>query len=212
MTVETAPPVDGDKPSARRWVESHRVLVMVAAVVVLLPAFAYVGVRVFDAASALATELPDPCAAIVDGAEALPPRVASTAPTREQEPATDRRLCQVLGTSFRAELRYLTFERDWWTSPGQVAEAGMRAEVDRFLNTQANPYSWKTALAVEHLGDSATGYAAGSRPDEHRLTFIGVRRGNAVVLVSFTDYADVTAKDAWLGQLITTAFNQIRLD
>ena len=88
----------------------------------------------------------------------------------------------------------------------------MRAEVDRFLKTQANPYGWKAALSVAHLGDSAVGYAAGSRPDEHPLTYIGVRRGNAVVLVSFADYVDDTTKESWLGQLITTAFNQIRLD
>jgi len=212
MNVETATPVDGGGPSVRRWIESHRVLVMVVAAVVLLPAFGYLGARVFDAASALATELPDPCAAIVGGAEALPPRIAATAPTGEREPATDHRTCQLLGSSFRGQLEYRIFERDWWTSPGQVAEAGMRAEVDRFLKTQANPYGWKAALSVAHLGDSAVGYAAGSRPDEHRLTYIGVRRGNAVVLVSFADYVDDTTKESWLGQLITTAFNQIRLD
>jgi hypothetical protein len=211
MSVETATPVDGDGPSVRRWVQTHRVLVMVVAVVVLLPAFGYLGVRVYDAASALATELPDPCAAFVAGSEALPPRIASSPPTGEREPAADRRHCQVVGSNFRADLVYRMFDRDWWTSPGQVAEAGMRAEVDRFLNTQANPYGWKAALSVAHLGDSAVGYAAGSRPDEHRLTFIGVRRGNAVVLVSLADDVDDTSKDGWLGQLITTAFNQIRL-
>jgi hypothetical protein len=212
MSVETTTPVNGDGPSVRRWVESHRVLVYVVAVVVLLPAFGYLGVRVFDAASALATELPDPCAAVVEGSEALPPRIASVPPTREPAPAADRRACQVLGTDFRADLEYRIFDRDWWTSPGQVAEAGMRAEVDRFLNTQASQDGWKAALEVAHLGDSAIGWAAGSRPDEHRLTIIGVRRGNAVVLVSVADYADNTTKVGWLGQLITSAFNQIRLD
>src|SRR5687767_11149887 len=134
MSVETATPVNGDGPSVRRWVESHRVLVYVVAVVVLLPAFGYVGVRVFDAASALATELPDPCAAVVEGSSALPPRIASMSPTREPEPAPDRRTCQVLGTDFRADMEYRIFDRDWWTSPGQAAEAGMRAEIDRLLN------------------------------------------------------------------------------
>jgi hypothetical protein len=213
MTVQTETPVDGDGPSGvRRWAESHRTLVIVVAVIVLLPAFGYLGVRVFDAASALATELPDPCATFVEGSETLPPRIASSPPIRESEPASDRRRCQVLGSSFRVDLEYRIFDRDWWTSPAQVAQAGMRAEVDQFLNTQANPYTWKTALAVDHLGDSAIGYAAGSRPDEHRLTYIGVRRGNAVVLVSFADYIDDTTKEGWLGQLVTAAFNQIHLD
>jgi hypothetical protein len=211
MSVETATPVGGDRPSVRRWVKAHRVLVMVVALVVLLPVLGYVGVRAFDAASALATELPDPCAAVAESAEALPPRIVSTPPTGEREPAADRRTCQVLGSDFRADLEYRIFERDWWTSPGQAAEAGMRAEVDRFLTTQASPYGWKAALSVAHLGDSAIGYAAG-RPDEHRLTFIGVRRGNAVVLVSFADYVDNAPKAGWLGQLVTRAFNQIRLD
>jgi hypothetical protein len=212
MTVETATPVDGDGPSARRWLGTHRVLVTVVAVVVLLPAFGYLGVRAFDAASALASELPDPCAAFIDGAETLPPRVASSPPTGEREAAADRRACQVLGSDFRADLRYRAFGRDWWTSPGQAADAGLRAEIDEFLRIQAGSLEWKTALPVEHLGDSAIGYAAGNRPDEHRLTVIGARRGNAVVLVTFADYVDASPKDGWLGQLVTTAFNQIRLD
>jgi hypothetical protein len=210
MSVQTTAPVNGDGPSVRRWVGSHRVLVTVLAVVILLPAFGYLGVRVFDAASALATELPDPCAAVVEGADALPPRVASVRPTGGGEPAAGRRTCVLLGSDFRADLDYRIFERDWWTSPGQVAEAGMRAEVDRFLDTQASPYGWKAALPVAHLGDSAIGYAAGSRPDEHRLTLVGVRRGNAVVLVTFADYVDVASKEGLAGQLVTAAFNQIR--
>jgi hypothetical protein len=212
MSVETATPVDGGGPSARRWIVSHRVLVMVVAVVVLLPALGYVGVRVFDAATALATELPDPCAAFTADVEALPPRIASSRPSRETEPAADRRVCQVFGSNFRADLEYRTFGRDWWTSPAQAAEAGMRAAVDALLTTRASQYGWKAALPVEQLGDSAVGYAAGSRPDQHRLTIIGVRRGNAVVLVSFADYVDGTGEQGWLGQLLTTALNQIRLD
>jgi hypothetical protein len=98
------------------------------------------------------------------------------------------------------------------TSPGGAADAAVRVEGDRFLATQANRLEWKKALALDGLGDSAVGYAAGNRADDNRLTFMGARRGNAVVLVLFTDFVDDSPKDGWLGQLVARSLNQIPLD
>jgi hypothetical protein len=210
MSLETQTASGGDGPAARRWFGLRREVVAAIAAVVLLPALAYLGVWSYDAASGLTEELPDPCAAFVAGAEALPPRVVSVVPTGQSQARPDRRTCQLLGPSFRAGLEYGMYQRDWFTSPAQAADEAMRARVDEILRGEAEPYSWKNALSVADLGDSAVGYAAGGRPDENRLTFIGVRRGNAVVLIHFVDYVDTSTQEAWLRPLIATAFSQIR--
>jgi hypothetical protein len=218
MTVETTTATDGEGPTPGRrftpprWVTERKQLVIAVAAVVLLPALGYLGLRVYDAASALATDLPDPCAAFTERSEALPPLVAAVPPVAGESSGPDRRLCTVPGPSFRITLEYRLYERDRLTSPGGAADAAVRAEGDRFLATQANRLEWKNALAVGGLGDSAVGYAAGNRADDNRLTFIAARRGNAVVLVLFTDFVDDAAKDGWLGQLVARSLNQIPLD
>ena len=219
MSLETATATDGEGPPARRWFTRPRqwfsqrpTLVIAVAAVLLLPTLSYLGARVYDAASSLATELPDPCAAFTEGSEALPPTVAAVPPVAGPGSGPDRRVCQVPGPSFRVTLEYRMYQRDWLTSPGGVADAAVRAEGDRFLATQANRSEWKQALSLEGLGDSAVGYAAGNRADDNRLTFIAARRGNAMVLVLFTDFVDDAPKDGWLRQLVARSINQIPLD
>jgi hypothetical protein len=112
MSVETTTATDGEGPAPRRrftlprWFTERKQLVIAAAVVVLLPALGYLGLRVYDAASALATELPDPCAAFTGASEALPPLVAAVTPVAGESSGPDRRLCTVPGPSFRVTLEY----------------------------------------------------------------------------------------------------------